>query len=74
MVKCVDVLYYPQRQDMTALTQAVFEDIPYPFFTMNELKHLLPGTDSSRYARINRALQAKEIIQVRQNLRLAGMV
>ena len=35
---------------------------------MNELKHLLPGTDSSRYARINRALQAKEIIQVRRGL------
>lgn len=53
---------------MTTLTQAVFEHIPYPFFTMNELKHLLPGTDSSRYARINRALQAKEIIQVRRGL------
>lgn len=53
---------------MTVLTQAVFEHIPHPFFTMNELKHLLPGTDSSRYARINRALQAKEIIQVRRGL------
>lgn len=53
---------------MTKLTQEVFEHIPYPFFSMHELRHLIPGTDTSRYARINRALQAKEILQIRRGL------
>jgi len=53
---------------MTTLTQTVFENIPNPFFTMYELKNLFPGTESSLYARVNRALGANEIVQVRRGL------
>ena len=53
---------------MQTLTELVLSHSQHSCFSVEELVHLIPGTDDARYNLVKRALAAGEIIRIRRGL------
>lgn len=72
--KCNELSYYDSNLhkygvfDMNKLTEKIFENAPYGFFTSRDMAVLFDGSKDSRYSLIKRALASGQIIQIRKGL------
>ena len=53
---------------MVRLSEQVQENLPYPFFTVQDAVNLLGGSKDRRYSIVKRALATGEIMRIRRGL------
>jgi predicted transcriptional regulator of viral defense system len=53
---------------MNKLTERIFEDVPYGYFTGQDAVTLFPGSQDRRYGLVKRAIAGGEIIHIRRGL------
>lgn len=53
---------------MNKLSERVFELLPWPHFTTQDLAALFPGSEDRRYGLVKRALASGEVIHIRRGL------
>lgn len=53
---------------MHTVAERVFESLPWPEFTTQDLAALFPGSEDRRYGLVKRALASGEIIRIRRGL------
>ena len=53
---------------MNKLTERIFEDVPYGYFTGQDTATLFPGSQDKRYGLVKRAIAGGEIIHIRRGL------
>ena len=53
---------------MNKLTEKIFENAPYGYFTSQDVATLFPGSEDKRYGLVKRAIAGGEIINIRRGL------
>jgi predicted transcriptional regulator of viral defense system len=53
---------------MNKLTEKIFENAPYGYFTSQDVATLFPGSEDHRYGLVKRAIASGEIIHIRRGL------
>lgn len=53
---------------MNKLTEKIFEDAPYSYFTSQDVATLFPESEDKRYGLVKRAIAGGEIIHIRRGL------
>jgi predicted transcriptional regulator of viral defense system len=56
------------RYDMNKLTEKIFENAPYGYFTSQDVATMFPGSEDRRYSLVKRAIASGEIIHIRRGL------
>ena len=54
--------------DMNKLTEKIFGNVPYGYFTSQDVATLFPGSEDKRYGLVKRAIAGGEIINIRRGL------